>query len=70
MAHPEKQAWLFLAASLAAGSFSAMRMLDGAAGARPGLDLASLLTLLFALLTTLFLGHAALQLATTWRYRR
>lgn len=151
MAHPEKQAWLFLAASLAVWSFFAMRMLDGTAVAPvsarhmiwtyaavvvgmivshaaiaavlaaapggtqlrderdaaiearadriegyvvvsainvlvihalagaaypdavvglPGLDLASVPALLFALLTTLFLGHAAHQLATIWMYRR
>ena len=38
--------------------------------ALPRVDLASVPTLLFALLSTLFLGHVAHQLATIWMYRR
>lgn len=149
MAQPEKQAWLFLVASVVLWSFLAMRMLDGATvasvsprhmlwtyaaivlgmivshsaiaavlaaapggtqirderdaaiearadriegyvvavainvlvihaladaayqdDALPRVDLASVPTLLFALLSTLFLGHVAHQLATIWMYRR
>jgi hypothetical protein len=149
MAQPEKQAWLFLIASVVLWSFLAMRMLDGATIApvtprhmlwtyaaivlgmivshsviaavlavAPGVarlrderdaaiearadriegyvvvtavnvlvihslagaiypdnallrvDLSSVPTLLFALLSTLFLGHVSHQLATIWMYRR